>query len=147
MCTDRIEHVDYKDTGFLRRFMSERGKIKSRANTGTCVQHQSDVAIAIKTAREMALLPYAVRTAMGNKGGGRRGRDSGPGRDGPRPGGPRPERPAGAGDQPAAAVTDESDAAEILVQVEQLHREFDAHVIDFETFETRKADLMSRIQV
>jgi hypothetical protein len=47
----------------------------------------------------------------------------------------------------AAAVTDESDAAEILVQVEQLHREFDAHVIDFETFETRKADLMSRIQV
>jgi small subunit ribosomal protein S18 len=105
VCTDRIEHVDYKDTGFLRRFMSERGKIKSRANTGTCVQHQSDVAIAIKTAREMALLPYAVRTAMGNKGGGRRGRDSGPGRDGPRPGGPRPERPAGAGDQPAAAST------------------------------------------
>lgn len=44
-------------------------------------------------------------------------------------------------------ATDDSDAAEILVQVEQLHREFDAHVIDFETFEKRKADLMSRIQV
>ncbi len=47
----------------------------------------------------------------------------------------------------APAVTGDSDAAEILAQVEQLHREFDAHVIDFETFETRKADLMSRIQV
>jgi len=47
----------------------------------------------------------------------------------------------------APVVTGDSDAAEILAQVEQLHREFDAHVIDFETFETRKADLMSRIQV
>ncbi|HYA69520.1 MAG TPA: 30S ribosomal protein S18, partial [Acidimicrobiales bacterium] len=62
-----MEYVDFKDTAYLRRFMSERGKIKSRANTGTCVQHQSAIAIAIKTAREMALLPYAVRTAMGNK--------------------------------------------------------------------------------
>jgi len=45
------------------------------------------------------------------------------------------------------SVTDQTDAAEILVQVEQLHREFDAHAIDFETFEKRKAELMSRIQV
>lgn len=101
MCTDRLDHVDYKDTSYLRRFMSERGKIKSRANTGTCVQHQSDIAVAIKTAREMALLPYAVRTAMGNKGGGRRGREGGPGgpgRPGGRPSGPS-ERPAASGDQ------------------------------------------------
>jgi small subunit ribosomal protein S18 len=100
-----MEHVDYKDTGYLRRFMSERGKIKSRANTGTCVQHQSDIAIAIKTAREMALLPYAVRTAMGNKGGGRRGRDAGPGgRPSGRPSGPPSERPAISGDQAEGAV-------------------------------------------
>ena len=57
-CADRIDWVDYKDVGVLRRFMSDRGKIKSRANTGTCVQHQRDLAIAIKNAREMALLPY-----------------------------------------------------------------------------------------
>lgn len=47
----------------------------------------------------------------------------------------------------APAVTDETDAAEILAQVEQLHREFDAHAIDFDTFEKRKADLMGRIQI
>jgi len=121
VCTDRIEHVDYKDTAFLRRFMSERGKIKSRANTGTCVQHQSDVAIAIKTAREMALLPYAVRTAMGNKGGGRRGRDSGPGggRPGGRPSGPPSDRPVatpeGAVDGAVADVADVVDAAQEIV--------------------------------
>jgi small subunit ribosomal protein S18 len=81
-CTDRSEWVDYKDTNTLRRFISDRGKIRSRGNTGTCAQHQREVAVAIKTARELALLPYAVRTLAADKPGGR-------GRGGPR-GGPRP---------------------------------------------------------
>jgi small subunit ribosomal protein S18 len=94
-CTEHIAWVDYKDMNLLRRFMSDRGKIKSRANTGTCSQHQSDVALAIKNARELALLPYAVRTLAGDKSAGRRGR----GGPGGRP--DRPERPAGAPPTPS----------------------------------------------
>lgn len=97
LCKDRVTHVDYKDSSLLRRFMSERGKIKSRSSTGTCTQHQAAVALAIKNAREMALLPYVVRTLAGDKGGRRRGGPGGgrPDRpDGPRPDGPRPERAA-----------------------------------------------------
>ena len=52
-----ITHVDYKDTQLLRTFLSERGKIRSRRVTGLTVQQQRQVAIAIKNAREMALLP------------------------------------------------------------------------------------------
>lgn len=77
-CADHTRWVDYKDTNVLRRFMTDRGKIKSRTNTGTCAQHQRDVALAIKTARELAMLPYLVRTLAADKAGGRRGR--GPGR-------------------------------------------------------------------
>ncbi|MGE2814985.1 30S ribosomal protein S18 [Mycobacterium heidelbergense] len=53
-----LETVDYKDTGTLRVFISERGKIRSRRVTGLTVQQQRQVATAIKNAREMALLPY-----------------------------------------------------------------------------------------
>jgi small subunit ribosomal protein S18 len=89
-CADHATWVDYKDTNLLRRFISDRGKIRSRGNTGTCAQHQREVATAIKTARELALLPYAVRTLAADKPGGR-------GRGGAR-GGPRPS-----GDEAAAA--------------------------------------------
>lgn len=54
-----LDAVDYKDTGTLRVFISDRGKIRSRRVTGLTVQQQRQVAIAIKNAREMALLPYA----------------------------------------------------------------------------------------
>ncbi|MUM20064.1 30S ribosomal protein S18 [Mycobacterium sp. CBMA271] len=54
----KISSVDYKDTNTLRLFLSERGKIRSRRVTGLTVQQQRVVAIAIKNAREMALLPY-----------------------------------------------------------------------------------------
>jgi small subunit ribosomal protein S18 len=105
LCKDRVTHVDYKDSGLLRRFMSERGKIKSRSSTGTCTQHQAAVALAIKNAREMALLPYVVRTLAGDKGGRRRG---GPGGGRPdRPDGPRPER----GAPPVESATAPADAA------------------------------------
>jgi small subunit ribosomal protein S18 len=60
-CVEKIQHVDYKDTGLLRKFVSERGKIRARRVTGNCVQHQRDVATAVKNAREMALLPYSAR--------------------------------------------------------------------------------------
>ena len=50
--------IDYKDVALLRKFISDRGKIRARRVTGNCVQHQRDVAIAVKNAREVALLPY-----------------------------------------------------------------------------------------
>ena len=56
--TVHIGAVDYKDTALLRKFISDRGKIRARRVTGNCVQHQRDVAIAVKNAREVALLPY-----------------------------------------------------------------------------------------
>ena len=55
---DGITYIDYKDTALLRKFISDRGKIRARRVTGNCTQHQRDVATAIKNAREMALLPY-----------------------------------------------------------------------------------------
>jgi len=60
-CKDHINHVDYKDVITLRKFVSERGKIRARRVTGNCVQHQRDVASAVKNARQMALLPYSAR--------------------------------------------------------------------------------------
>jgi small subunit ribosomal protein S18 len=112
-CADHSVWVDYKDTNVLRRFISDRGKIRSRGNTGTCAQHQREVAVAIKTARELALLPYAVRTLAADKPGGR-GRGSGP-RGGPRPApddaAPVAESAARAsdgGDAAAAATSDDA---------------------------------------
>lgn len=59
-CRDKVEEVDYKNTNLLRRHVSEKGKIRSRRITGTCRRHQRQVAVAVKRAREMALLPYAT---------------------------------------------------------------------------------------
>lgn len=58
--TVRIDNVDYKDTATLRKFISERGKIRARRVTGLSVQDQRKVAIAVKNARELALLPYTT---------------------------------------------------------------------------------------
>lgn len=60
-CKDNVDSVDYKDTAALRKFLSDRGKIRARRVTGNCSQHQRDVAQAVKNAREMALLPYSSR--------------------------------------------------------------------------------------
>ncbi len=70
-CADKTRYVDYKDIALLRKFMSERGKIRARRVTGNCTQHQRLVATAIKNAREMALLPY---TSVATGGGQRRDR-------------------------------------------------------------------------
>ena len=57
-CKDKVEQVDYKDIATLSKFISERGKIRSRRLTGACRRHQNQVAVAVKRARELALLPY-----------------------------------------------------------------------------------------
>ena len=58
-CADKVEHIDYKDTAKLRRFVSERSKILPRRITGTCAKHQRQLTEAIKRARHIALLPYS----------------------------------------------------------------------------------------
>ena len=67
MCVDKMTLVDYKDFSFLRRFVSDRGRIETRRKTGTCAKHQRALAQAIKRARHLALLPYTaehVRTGV-----------------------------------------------------------------------------------
>tara|TARA_B100000131_G_scaffold53916_1_gene48834 strand:+ start:631 stop:1131 length:501 start_codon:yes stop_codon:yes gene_type:complete len=84
---EKIEYIDWKDINLLRRFVSDRAKIRARRVTGNSAQQQRDVAMAIKNAREMALLPYTNRitTQRGGRGGDRRNREEG------RP--PKEERP------------------------------------------------------
>ena len=72
-CQHGVTHVDYKDLVQLRKYISDRGKIRGRRVSGNCQQHQRDVADAIKTARELALLPYTQRTVTERRGG--RGRN------------------------------------------------------------------------
>ena len=71
-CKEHTEYIDYKDTHMLRKYVTDRGKIKPRHVTGACVQHQRDIANAVKRAREMALMPYAVPSISGR--GDRRNR-------------------------------------------------------------------------
>jgi len=60
-CKEKTDEVDFKDFSALRRLMSEKGKIRPRRTTGTCRRHQNQVAVAVKRARELALLPNASR--------------------------------------------------------------------------------------
>ena len=89
---EQVEYVDWKDVNLLRRFMSDRAKIRARRVTGNTQQQQSEIAMAIKNAREMALLPYASRVTTQRS-------VAGPRRAGPS--GRRPDADADAGD-PAA---------------------------------------------
>ena len=57
-CKEKVDYIDYKDVSTLRRFLSERGKIRPRRVTGTCAQHQAELGKAVKNSREVALLPY-----------------------------------------------------------------------------------------
>ena len=59
-CQDKIEHIDYKDTARLRKLTTERAKILPRRISGTCAKHQRELNIAIKRARQVALLPYVT---------------------------------------------------------------------------------------
>jgi small subunit ribosomal protein S18 len=78
LCKDKVAEVDYKNVNLLRRYMSDRGKIRNRRMTGACRKHQRQVALAIKRAREMALLPYSAppgAPAPKGRSGGDRSRD------------------------------------------------------------------------
>ena len=59
-CTEKVDVIDYKRPDLLRRFLTDRGKIKPRRRTGTCAKHQRRLAVAIKRARHLALLPYVA---------------------------------------------------------------------------------------
>ena len=107
--TEGITYVDWKDVDLLRRFMSDRAKIRARRVTGNNTQQQREIAQAIKVAREMALLPYTNRVTQ--QRGGRRGeRDRDGGSSGPPPVPSAPPPTAGADEELAdgAAPVDET---------------------------------------
>ena len=87
-CQHGVVTVDYKDLAQLRKYISDRGKIRGRKVSGNCQQHQRDVTDAIKTARELALLPYTQRTVTERRGGRGNRDDRGP--RAPRPDSDRP---------------------------------------------------------
>jgi small subunit ribosomal protein S18 len=91
LSSESVDYVDFKDVNLLRRFMSDRAKIRARRVTGNSAQQQATIAMAIKNAREMALLPYASRVTQQRGGrGGERGGERGIRADGPPP---RPTAP------------------------------------------------------
>ena len=107
-----VDYIDYKDVNLLRRFMSDRAKIRARRVTGNDAQQQREVARAIKNAREMALLPYTNRVTTQRTSRERvdRGdRSGGDGRDGP----PRPSGPP-----PSANVADDAVLSDDVLDVE-----------------------------
>jgi small subunit ribosomal protein S18 len=116
---DKIDYVDYKDVNLLRRFMSERAKIRARRVTGNNQQQQREIARAIRIAREMALLPYSVRQVTQRSRSGRRDRDRlDPNAPMPTPDAPPPIAAEGEGEGELpegvsmdAAATDETTAA------------------------------------
>ena len=115
---ERVEYCDYKDVNLLRRFMSDRAKIRARRVTGNDSQQQKEIARAIKNAREMALLPYANRVTT-QRGGGR-GRDrDGDGERGGR-GGRRDESETelAATDVVATPVSSSDDGERVEAEVE-----------------------------
>ena len=74
-CKSKVDEIDYKNIGELRRYISEKGKIRSRRISGACRRHQRQVQQAIKRAREMALLPYVAEGRDDRERDGRGGRD------------------------------------------------------------------------
>ena len=109
LTTEGITYVDWKNEKLLRKFMSERAKIRARRVTGNNAQQQKLVADAIKLAREMALVPYAnrVTTQRQNKDRDGRGRAAGPA--------PRPSAPPPGGASPEEEAGDDGAAAGELV--------------------------------
>jgi small subunit ribosomal protein S18 len=59
-CVDKVEHIDYKELGRLRKYITERGKILPRRISGNCAKHQRQLTIAVKRARNVALLPFTA---------------------------------------------------------------------------------------
>ena len=111
LTSEQIDYVDWKDVNLLRRFVSERSKIRARRVNGNSTQQQKLVADAIKVAREMALIPYATRvTSQRNN----RGRDGDRGDRVPRgergEGAPRPSGPPPSGEEATDEVVSNEEA-------------------------------------
>lgn len=114
LATESVPYIDYKDVDLLRRFMSDRAKIRSRRVSGNDSQQQRDIARAIKNAREMGLLAYTSRVTTQRRGGG--GRDGG-GRDGGRDGGGRGPRDSDSrGD---SSETPDAEAPEVDTDIDE----------------------------
>src|SRR6478752_783205 len=113
--TEQVEWIDYKDVNLLRRFMSERAKIRARRVTGNSTQQQRQVAKAIRLAREMALLPYSVRQVTQRKGGRRDRGDRGDRGELSEESAPRPPAPSET-DYIETDVIESSDGAEVEVE-------------------------------
>ena len=119
---EKIEYVDYKDVNLLRRFMSDRAKIRARRVTGNDAQQQREIAQAIKVAREMALLPYANRITTQRGGGGRRDSDRRVEGPAPTPSAPPPGPPRGEEDG------EEYDGGDLLIDTEPAETEISSDV-------------------
>src|SRR6478735_3683484 len=105
LTSERIDWIDYKDVNLLRRFMSERAKIRARRVTGNNQQQQREIARAIRIAREMALLPYSVRQVTQRSRSGRRDRDRlDPNAPMPTPDAPPPVAAEGEGELPEGVL-------------------------------------------
>ena len=113
LITESIDYIDYKDVNLLRRFMSERAKVRARRVTGNTQQQQVAVAKAIRVAREMALLPYSVRQVT-QRSKGRRDR----GERGDR--GDRGDREGELRDIPGPIVDNERESDEVAVDESNL---------------------------
>ena len=124
LTTERITYVDYKDVNLLRRFMSERAKVRARRVTGNSQQQQVAVARAIRVAREMALLPYSLRQVTQRSKGGPRGRDRGERGDRGMP----PQDMSVSSPSPASPVSPVSPAADEVTASEavETHEELSA---------------------
>src|SRR5919201_469633 len=85
-CVDKVQRIDYKDVGRIRRYISDRGKIDPRRKSGTCAKHQRMLTAALKRARLMALLPYTAEHVRGLMSPQARAMAGGPPP-------PKPERP------------------------------------------------------
>src|SRR5260221_13398953 len=65
-CLDKVKEVPYKDVDLLRRYLTDRGKIRPRRQTGTCAKHQRSLAVAVKRARHLALIPFTADHLRGD---------------------------------------------------------------------------------
>ena len=109
---DGVEYIDYKDVNLLKRFVSDRAKVRARRVTGNDTQQQAEVARAIKNAREMALLPYTTRVTTQRNNRGDRG-DRGDR-------GPRPDRRDDAAENSDAAEAPAAEAVEAAETTEEV---------------------------
>lgn len=114
LTSERVDYVDYKDVNLLRRFMSDRAKIRARRVTGNDQQQQRAVAMAIKNAREMALLPYANRVTTQRSSRPDRGERGNRGERGDREG-----RPPRGGDEAELTIAP-TDGAEATTETAEV---------------------------